>query len=85
MRSCFSAVQCIEVMKTVEIFKTNITQTSVANDVVESLLRVFPECKINFDLQDCDNILRIESLKAFHTAAIKEHLDKIGYRAELLD
>lgn len=72
-------------MKTVEVFKTNITQSSDANNVVESLLQILPECKINFDLHDCDNILRIESLKKLHIAEIKEHLDKIGFRAELLD
>lgn len=72
-------------MKTVEVFKTNITQPAVANNVVKSLLQVLPGCKINFDLHDCDNILRIESLNVLHTEEIKEHLQKIGFRAELLD
>lgn len=85
MRSCFSAIQYVEVMKTVEVFKTNITQSSVANDVIKSLLQILPGCRINFDLHDCDNILRIESPEVLSTADIKEHLHKIGFRAELLD
>jgi len=85
MRGCFSAIQYVEVMKTVEIFKTDITQSSIANDVIISLLQIWPECRINFDLHDCDNILRIESSEVLNTADIKEHLHKIGFRAELLD
>lgn len=72
-------------MKTIEVFKTNITHPSVANDVIESLIKILPECRINFDLHDCDNILRIESLEILCTDKIKEHLHKIGFRAELLD
>ncbi|MBC7937052.1 MAG: hypothetical protein H7Y86_17015 [Rhizobacter sp.] len=72
-------------MKTIEVFKTNITQASIANDVVESLLEILPQCKINFDLHDCDNILRIESVEMLNTEDVKVHLEKIGFRAELLD
>jgi hypothetical protein len=44
----------------VEVFKTNVGQASEACRLVELLLKHFPGCKINFDLQDCDKILRVE-------------------------
>ena len=43
-----------------EIFKTNVRKASEAKKLVILLLDHFPEAKINFDLKDCDNILRVE-------------------------
>ena len=45
----------------VEIFKTNIEREGTATNLKLELLEQFPDCKINFDLEDCDRILRIES------------------------
>ncbi len=45
----------------VEVFKTNIDRKQTAAKVKMELLLLFPDCKINFDLDDCDRILRIES------------------------
>ncbi len=45
----------------VEIFKTDVQEVSKANRVIEKLLQQFPSYRINFDLQDCDRILRVES------------------------
>ena len=47
----------------VEIFKTNVQDAAVANYIVEQLLERFPMYTINFDLEDCDKILRIEGEK----------------------
>jgi hypothetical protein len=44
----------------VEIFKTNITELSIADTIVVQLQQLFPKANFNFDLQDCDNILRLE-------------------------
>ena len=44
-----------------EIFKTNVRKVSEAKKLVILLLDHFPEAKINFDLKDCDNILRVEA------------------------
>ena len=43
----------------VEIFRTNVQREKDAAAVIEYLLRYFPHCQINFDLEDCDKILRI--------------------------
>ena len=44
----------------VEIFKTNVDDHSKAQQVITLLNRHFPAFLINFDLHDCDKILRIK-------------------------
>lgn len=44
----------------VEIFKTNVKNQLLANKIVSELYQLYPDYRINFDLEDCDNILRIE-------------------------
>lgn len=44
----------------VEVFKTNVWTDWDAEALVELLCRYFPGCKINFDLEDRDKILRVE-------------------------
>ncbi len=45
---------------TVEVFKTNIESMTGAALLKRTLLLHYPDSRINFDLEDCDNILRIE-------------------------
>ncbi|WP_111309179.1 hypothetical protein [Confluentibacter sediminis] len=45
----------------IEVFKTNIASKSKAKEVLLMLNNKFPNYKVNFDLEDCDNILRIEN------------------------
>lgn len=47
-------------MKSVEIFKTNVQEDQQANELIGYLNDSFPTWKINFDLADCDKILKIE-------------------------
>lgn len=44
----------------IEIFKTNVTQHHTADVIVQQLIHQFPELRVNFDLADCDNILRVQ-------------------------
>jgi hypothetical protein len=44
----------------VEVFKTNVENKDQALQILESLKKKFPRLKINFDLDDCDKILRVE-------------------------
>ncbi|MDJ1469259.1 hypothetical protein [Xanthocytophaga flava] len=48
-------------MKTVEIFKTNVQNDKDAKRIIASFLAVYPLYKINFDLEDEDNIFRVEA------------------------
>lgn len=44
----------------VEVFKTNVNSHDHALEIVHALQKVLPFAKINFDLEDCDKILRVE-------------------------
>ncbi|SDS89375.1 hypothetical protein SAMN05216490_2034 [Mucilaginibacter mallensis] len=44
----------------VEVFKTNIAKVGQSKLLVKKLLQHFPSSYINFDLDDCDNVLRVE-------------------------
>ena len=48
-------------MKFVQVFKTDVQDHLVARHIILFLQTVFSRCRINFDLDDCDKILRIES------------------------
>jgi hypothetical protein len=43
------------------VFKTNVDTLSKVKRISSKLNRLFPKSKWNFDLEDCDNILRFES------------------------
>lgn len=44
----------------VEIFKTNVVEQREADRLVEKLVHALPQARVNFDLWDCDKVLRIE-------------------------
>jgi len=44
----------------VEVFKTNVGNKNQAEQILKALKKNFPRLKINFDLDDCDKILRVE-------------------------
>lgn len=44
----------------VEVFKTDVYEPERSIIIIQKLLEYFPDNKINFDLEDCDKILRVE-------------------------
>lgn len=44
----------------VEIFKTNVNNKRLAKILLNALHNHFPACSFNFDLDDCDRILRVQ-------------------------
>jgi hypothetical protein len=68
----------------VEVFKTNIDNQELAIQLRNELLELFPGTRINFDLQDCDRILRIESAECI-AAAIEGVILSKGFWCEVLD
>jgi hypothetical protein len=44
----------------VEVFKTNVRNAREANLIIQKIAEEFPKHKINFDLSDCDRILRVQ-------------------------
>ena len=71
-------------MMMVEVFKTNVESPELANLLTAKLLTQFPQYKINFDLQDCDNILRVEG-KQVAPEKIIEVVSVHGCQCEVLD
>jgi hypothetical protein len=67
----------------VEVFKTNVQEASEANKLVSLLLQHFPGSKINFDLHDCDKILRVEG-KNFANETIMVLVKENGFACDVL-
>lgn len=67
-------------MKQVEIFKTGVCKASEAEAVINALLRCFPHYLINFDLDDCDNILRVETgYGHIDEKQVRQLMTELGY------
>ncbi|MFH7018540.1 hypothetical protein [Flavobacterium sp. FlaQc-47] len=67
----------------IEVFKTNVQEIEQSNMIVAKLLEHFPNSNINFDLEDCDKILRIHSI-SISSARIIELLNAHGFHCEVL-
>jgi hypothetical protein len=68
----------------VEVFKTNVQKKAESKMLLCVLSEAFPSFKINFDLSDCDKVLRVEgdNLEALRIMIlIKEY----GFACEILD
>ena len=68
----------------VEVFKTNVRREAEAKRMINELLYHFPDKKINFDLQDCDNVLRVEGDNILN-CRIKDILSEYGFICEELE
>ena len=68
----------------VEVFKTNVLTKKKAKMMLSLLSKTYPALKINFDLPDCDKILRVQGN---NTSAEKiiELINANGFRCEVLD
>lgn len=72
-------------MKVVEIFKTNVNKKREAYRIVKALLQRMPGCAVNFDLDDCDNILRVETHdKGLNISGVISLLNELNYSCEQL-
>lgn len=69
----------------IEIFRTNISNAQQAQMLVNEIHKTFTGYRANFDLWDCDKILRIQSATGFvQPSAVIDLLKSLGYTAELL-
>jgi hypothetical protein len=68
----------------VEVFKTNVYEEERSKALLQKLLVHFPNNKINFDLEDCDKILRVEGRNIL-PEKIMEILNEEGHDCEILD
>jgi hypothetical protein len=69
----------------VEVFKTNIRDKQNAEKLIVQIGAYFPAYKANFDLDDCDNILRIACTdKTIEASSIIKIVKGFGFKAEVL-
>ena len=67
----------------IEIFKTSVRNKRQSKTVLAELCKCFPALKINFDLDDCDKILRVEGAD-IEAEKIIEVLSSRALQCELL-
>ena len=68
----------------VEVFKTNVQKKTQSKMLLSILSEAFPSFRINFDLSDCDKVLRVEgdNMEASRIMIlVREH----GFSCEVLD
>jgi hypothetical protein len=73
----------------VEVFKTNVSDPEKAKWLVAQIERNFTNCKVNFDLDDCDRILRVVCEGEIQSDPIAigsliDLLKNVGCKAEVL-
>ncbi len=68
----------------VEVFKTNVQKKAQSKMLVDILLEAFPSFKINFDLYDCDAVLRVEG-NNIETLRIMILVKEHGFTCEILE
>ncbi len=69
----------------IEVFKTNVTQWDQANRLLDLIHEIFDGYTANFDLEDCDRILRIKSNNSFiDPSPIISILKNSGFDADVL-
>jgi hypothetical protein len=68
----------------VEVFKTDVEKEYEAEGILKKLSEHYPECRINFDLDDCDNILRVEGRK-LNPQTIISCLNNLSYKCIILE
>jgi predicted RNA-binding protein YlqC (UPF0109 family) len=68
----------------VEVFKTNIQKKAQSSMLLCVLTEAFPSFKINFDLSDCDKVLRVEgdNIEALRVMIL---VQQNGFCCEVLD
>jgi hypothetical protein len=69
----------------IEVFKTNVEDLALASRAVQIIAENFAGYRANFDLGDCDRILRVVSSDGeIHSMAVIEALNRMGCFAEIL-
>jgi hypothetical protein len=68
----------------VEVFKTNVRTRKQSAEILKKLSELFPHSKINFDLSDCDRILRVENEVVYPKQIIRS-VNNHGFQCLVLE
>lgn len=66
------------------VFKTNIVEREIADSLFQRISSIYPKALINFDLEDCDRILRVEG-NGINANAIIKTLQEQGFECSELE
>ena len=69
----------------IEIFKTNVNNEQLANRIICGLNHLYPNYLINFDLEDCDKVLRVALQKDIDVFGIINFARKNTIQIEIID
>lgn len=67
----------------IEVFKTDVRERCQAEQVIRLLIRHFPGHKVNFDLEDCDRVLRMEG-STFSVSRVRNLVRRQGFLCQVL-
>ena len=68
----------------IEVFKTNVDEALQARQLADILRQHFPGSRVNFDLHDCDKILRIEG-EHFTPEKVMTIVNEKGFMCSILE
>lgn len=68
----------------VEVFKTNVQVKAEAGRLWRLLMQQLPDCRIVFDLDDCDKVLKIEG-NHFKPELVVLLVKQSGYECRILE
>ena len=69
----------------VEVFKTNVIHPHQANMLIDQIRKKFAGYMVNFDLEDCDKILRVKSTgRIIESSGLIDLFKDLGFLAEIL-
>ena len=69
----------------IEVFKTNVIDRDHADLLIAQIHQAFDNCTANFDLEDCDRILRVKCAReCIQPTGVIELLKDFGFYAEVL-
>ena len=68
----------------IEVFRTNVVSDERASQLIGIIEKTFEGYKVNFDLQDCDHVMRIAALGMIDNDPVLHVLKNAGVKAEVL-
>jgi hypothetical protein len=70
----------------IEVFRTNVEDSGEAARLIKTMEKTFSDYAVNFDLEDCDRIMRVKcGTGEVDSENIIALLSASGFEAEVLD
>lgn len=69
----------------IAVYKTNVDSKEAAEPIISTIQHQIGECEVSFDLEDRDNVLRVESMNGpIDESALEDIFKRYGRRIEPL-